>query len=318
MSPRSIVAVLPHFLATESELHELVTAVLDQQGAHHCRVVIVANNPHNVPFDAIVDIPEVEILEPGLNMGYVGALEWVRRRSSAGFLWVLQEDIRPLPDCLERLVKAFDTHQGAAPLAVASPIEVDADGSNSDVLRIGKFNLDTGVGTAPTQSEREKALRPWVLDNGRTVTFAYLSGALIDCVSLTDVGGFDVNLWPLMAVDLDTCAALQIKGYAITLVGDARIRHLRATPRRYPRFHHWKETATLRNTQYLVAKYSDGAVSVGRHGREIPSDIAYALARSMSEFIMEYSNWVYRTSWRSAAWQAKRTLRRMKSVVANG
>ncbi len=108
MPHQSVVAVLPHFLAPEDQLRQMVSTVLEQQGSTRCRLVIVANNPDNKAYESVEHLPDVEVLEPGLNMGYVGALEWVRRRISADFLWVLQEDIEPLPDCLEQLIAAFE------------------------------------------------------------------------------------------------------------------------------------------------------------------------------------------------------------------
>lgn len=315
MPHRSVVAVLPHFLAPEDQLRQMVSTVLEQQGSTRCRLVIVANNPDNKAYESVEHLPDVEVLKPGLNMGYVGALEWVRRRISADFLWVLQEDIEPLPDCLEQLIAAFERQPMAQSLAVASPIEIDSSGQLSAVRRIGKFDLDSGSGMATIEADRERAFQPWTLQGSRMVTFAYLSGALIDCHALADVGGFDVNLWPLMAVDIDACAALQVKGYALRLVEGAQIRHFRTAPQTYPRFHHWKETAADRNHRYLAAKYARGAVRDVRTDPEIHPDITYALARSMSEFLVEYSDWVYHASWRGIAWQVKRTLRRMKGVI---
>lgn len=297
------------------QLRDTVCAVLGQESSSKCSVVIVANNPENRAFERVAEMPGVEVLEPGLNMGYVGALEWVRRRSTADFLWVLQEDVLPLPDCLEQLLLALDGHRGDAPLAVASPIEVNSDGSASHITRIANFNLDTGVGTRPDGHACERALLALTAEGGRTVTFTYLSGALIDRSALSEIGGFDVNLWPLMWVDLDTCAALQMHGYAVKLVKDARIRHFRAAPRRYPRFHHWKTTASTRNSRYIVAKYSGTEVVDQKADQHIPADILYALSQSMSDFLSEYSEWVHNTSWRAVAWQVKRTLRRIQRMV---
>lgn len=306
----SVVAVLPHFLASASKLEELVLTVLNQQSVGPCQIVIVANNPQNRAFEAVVHLPDVEVLEPGLNMGYVGALEFVRRRYPAEFLWILQEDLQPLPDCLVSLHAAFGQAHHLHRLAVASPIEVDSNGLPSAASRIGKIDLGTALGLRATREDRERAMLPWSQEDVQIVMFTYLSGALVNSNALEEIGGFDVELWPLMAVDVDTCAALQLSGYSITLVADARIRHERDAPRSYPRFHHWKEIAAARNHRRLQAKYSHVTHKDSAEESEIPQDILYSLAKSMSEFLSEYSDWVYRTSWRRVAWQAKRTLRR--------
>ena len=264
-------------------------------------------------------MPEVEVLEPGLNMGYVGALEWVRRRSSADYLWVLQEDVLPLPDCLERLLAAFDGQQGALPLAIAAPIEVDEVGEVCPGPRLVRFDLDDGRMTPLTADIGPSRFAPCTWDGGRSVTYVPLSGALLNLSALKSTDGFDVSLWPLQYVDVDMCIAVQARGYAITLVADARIRHEKDTSRDYSRFHNWKVVANARNESRVIAKYSSAAAESGVPAPptpvDIPPDIVYSLAQSMSEFTSDYSQWVHTNFRKSLTWHAKRVGRRIKRMV---
>ena len=269
---------------------------------------MVANDPSQDAFDAVANMPGVTVLEPGLNLGYVGALEWARRRSTADFLWVLQEDLLPMPDCLDRLATAMQ--EGASDrLAVTSPIEVDEDGDLVNPIRAMAFDLDAGRGLPLTTDEAARLRRPTGWTSGRRACFVLLSGALLDAAALQEMGGFDVGLWPLMMVDTETCLALQSRGFTIQLVDQARIIHDRRPPTAYPRFHHWKQTALARNTDRVARRYRASGIEPRTPvSPDLPPEILYPLAQGMSEFIAEYAAWVHATSWRRFAWQAKRRL----------
>ena len=310
MSLPTVVAVIPHFAATNIQLSALVKQVLDQEGSVQSDVVVVANNPGNDAFKSVAGLPRVTVLEPGLNMGYVGALEWVRRRCSTDFLWVLQEDISPMPTCLERMINAFESTELNLRLAVASPIEVDSAGDPSNKNRSMNVDLDTGQSIPLTEIEKANQCEPIVWNGGRQLTFVFLSGAVIRQEALAEVGGFDVNLWPLQYVDVDACVALQLNGFAIKLVGDALIRHDRSAPHKYPKFHRWKELASTLNSRRMIDKYSGAKFEDNPKTSDIPPDILYSLSRSMSDFLFEYSEWVFKTSTslRGFAWYTKRAL----------
>ncbi len=319
MTAASVVAVLPHFLGSPARLQEQLAATLGQQRCPELRVVVVVNDPNNRAFKAVTDIPAVEILEPGLNMGYVGALEWVRRRSSADYLWVLQEDLLPLPDCLERLLAAFDGHRGESPLAIASPVVVEGVCGEGPRPRLFQFHLDTGLRIPLTEQIGSSRFDPLTWDEGRTVSYVPLSGALLDLKALESTDGFDVSLWPLQYVDVDMCIAVQAKGYAIQLVADARIRHDLDTSRHYSPFHDWKLLANTRNKPRLIAKYSPAATDTGARASDlvadIPPDIVYSLAQSMSGFASDYSQWVHANFRKKLTWHGKRVLRRIRRML---
>lgn len=304
----SVIAVIPHFQSNSEQLSDLVRSVQEQTGGFECDIVVVANNPGNGAFRAVADTPAVVVLEAGLNLGYVGALEWARRTTSADLLWVLQEDLIPLPNCLAHLVTAMQ--EGASDrLAVTSPIEVDESGRIVNPVRAMAFDVTSGCGRPLTADETERLHRPTGWSSGHRPCFVLLSGALMDIAALRDIGGFDVGLWPLMLVDTETCLALQSQGFTIQIVDQARIIHDRRPPTSYPRFHHWKQTALARNTKRVARRYHAAGVEPRTPAvPELPPEVLYALAQGMSEFIGDYAAWVHATSWRRVAWQAKRRI----------
>lgn len=270
MAETTVVAVIPHFEASWDQLARLVRAVQQQESRIRNGIVIVANNPDSkvlAPFD---EVAGVEVLKPGFNMGYVGALEWVRRIRSADYLWVLKEDLVPMPDCLQSLVGALEADTCQAQPAVASPVEVDEYGKATSVKRTGAWH---------------------------SVEFTYLSGAVIRSQALEEVGGFDVRLWPLMFVDADTCTALMRHGYRIRLEPTAHILHDRSASSSYPRFHHWKQIASARNSRTMESKYGLELADPPNGDPGIAPDIILDLARSMSGFMLDYSAWVHATAW---------------------
>lgn len=311
-----VTAVIPHFQSSEPELATLTRAVLDQTADLRCEIVIVANDPQNMDFPSLADLPRVTVLQPGLNLGYVGALEWVRRKTPADYLWVLQEDLVPMPDCLDHLIEPL-RRSGESRLAVTSPIEIDAEGGVVDSVRAMAFDLDLGRGLPLSVEEIAGLRHPTGWSTERRVCFVLLSGALLSTHALQEIGGFDVGLWPLMMVDTETCLALQSQGFTIQMVHEARIQHDRRPPTSYPRFHHWKQTALKRNTARVAQRY--GPMNQTRQFSptpDLPVDLLYPLAQGMSEFASEYAEWVHSTSWRRVFWQAKTALRSIRSRVS--
>lgn len=315
MNSPSIVAVLPHFLGDAGSLDQLVHAVLHQSGAQPEGIVIVANNPDNQAFTAVAQLPGVSVLEPGFNMGYVGALEWARQLTAAEFLWVLQEDLVPMPNCLEHLLDAFVGEEDSPPLAVASPIEIDSVGRIVPIDRIARFDIDTGHVLALSPEEKVRKFEDTSVDDSRVVRFVSLSGALIRTDALRAAGGFDVSLWPLQYVDVDACIAVQRAGFAVALVREAAIRHDRSVKREVHQFHKWKYVANTRNPHRLVSKYASGDAHIGRATPHVPVEILEPLVHSMSAFTMDYAQWVHARYERRITWQAKRVLRRIKRLM---
>jgi GT2 family glycosyltransferase len=159
-----------------------------------------------------------KVLNPGLNLGYVGALEWVRRMTSAEYLWVLQDDLTLTNDVLGELLSLIESDHS---LAVVSPL----------LVRQGLVPRMTrgGIFTNPERTEwrnipaLDTPIADWSLD--QELSFVAGSGALFRSEYLAIVGGFDVDLFPLMHVDVDVCARLIREGYRVALCKDALIAH---------------------------------------------------------------------------------------------
>lgn len=182
-----------------------------------------------VPFEFLVvnnsGLPTVTGLEPvdhlyspGVNLGYVGALEFARRSYSHDFLWSIQDDMTLSNDVLAVLVEAMER---LPRLAVASPVLV-RDGLVPALTRAGVFTnqqrtrwqnyppVDTAPADLPTEME---------------YSFVSGSGALFRTSALSEIHGFNLGLYPLMHVDVDICARLLTAGWKVALEPQAQISH---------------------------------------------------------------------------------------------
>lgn len=158
------------------------------------------------------------VLNPGLNLGYVGALEWVRRITSAEYLWVLQDDLTLTNDVLGALLRRIESDKS---LAVVSPLLV----RKGIVPRMTRGGVFTNSERTEWRNipEDDTPVADWFLD--QELSFVAGSGALFRSKHLAAVGGFDVSLFPLMHVDVDVCARLVTEGFRVELCDDAFIDH---------------------------------------------------------------------------------------------
>ena len=182
-----------------------------------------------VPFEILVvnnsGLPTITGLEPvdhvyspGVNLGYVGALEFARRSYSRDFLWSIQDDMTLSNDVLAVLAEAMER---LPCLAVSSPVLV-RDGLVPAMTRAGVF---TNQQRTRWQNYPPADTAPEDLPSDTDYSFVSGSGALFRTSALSDVGGFNLGLYPLMHVDVDICARLLTAGWTVSLEPEAQISH---------------------------------------------------------------------------------------------
>jgi GT2 family glycosyltransferase len=279
-----VLAVIPHFSAPNELLERVVAAVRAQTSVAPVDIVIVANNPRLIP--EMVNTPNSGLrqIRAPFNVGYAGALEVARKANDCDFLWVLQEDTIPEPDCLSVLLSEIQSQTGEANVAMVSPFHITGEGMKQNLFRGQIWNLDEGTkvggigGEPPTESV---VVSGWSMQEA---PFLYLSGALMRATALREIGGFDVSFWPKGFVDADTSFRLLRAGYVILLSKSARISHLaRQGSSEHPA--HWESLAYFGNQQRLFSKYRSSGHSPPADDLGFDASQALALASGLADFI---------------------------------
>ena len=210
-----VLAVVPTLAKNIPRLNNAISSIREKTTEPDLEVVVVLNSNEEISANIL---GADRILYPGLNLGYVGAIEWVRETSKAEYLWVVQDDMTLLNDVLSFLLLDMERDEN---LAISSPL----------LVRNGIVPARTrgGVFTDHTCTKWENVpyidtkIHEWVPIPD--LSFVSGAGALFRFNALQTVGGFDVSLFPLMHVDVEISFRLLQAGYRIDLCHEAHIEH---------------------------------------------------------------------------------------------
>lgn len=210
-----VLAVLPTLGRDIGRLNDAIESLRTHSSVDAFEILVVNNSGlPTIPGLAPVD----HVYSPGVNLGYVGALEVARRRYPCDFLWSIQDDMTLKNDVLTAIVTVMN---GAPRLAVASPV----------LIRDGVIPARTrgGVFTDPQRTRWEHYppvdMAPAELPLDADYSFVAGSGALFRSAALTDISGFNLDLYPLLYVDVDVCTRLLANGWELCLEPTAHISH---------------------------------------------------------------------------------------------
>ena len=271
----AVVAVVPTLGKNQSRLTATIDSIKRNTTHENLQIVVVKNSDANLSYlDDKVDT----ILSFGVNLGNVGSLEYVRRHYSCEYLWILQDDMVILNNNLEALISSFVVNPK---LAVASPI-VSRFGTVPARSRAGVFtNIEK------TRWENYPFTDIAVEDVDLSYDFCFVagSGALFRTEALSAVGGFDLNLYPLMHVDVDICIRLLRAGWQICLNPEALIDH-QVSGSRNARL---SKAVLQRNTQYLHDRLETDFTEHVESYTPLDEDILFAIARRSSQLFLEVS-----------------------------
>lgn len=269
----SVVAIIP---TLGNDIHRLNRAIrsVREFTKHDDLSLIVINN-------ALRDLPpameEVDgVVSPGLNLGYVGALEYARRSFECDFLWSIQDDMALRNDVLGALLRQ---HEEEPRLAVASPLLV-RDGNVPARTRAGVFSNQkkTRWENYPFDS-----VTPEVIDLSPEFCFVSGSGALFRKAALDDVGGFNLDLFPLMHVDVDVCVRFLRQNWSLALVRDAHIDHeiQGSTPSIV------SQVLSNLNTPVVQHELESGNFSPKEVPDQLDYDLIFTIARKSSHLFLD-------------------------------
>jgi GT2 family glycosyltransferase len=213
-----IVAVIPTLGKDLQRLNLCINSIKLYSKQYNLTIIVVNNNDKQ----KYLEIPQVdEVISLGINLGWVGALEYVRKNYEFDFLWTIQDDLTLENDNLKFFLEDFNHNPN---LAVTSPV----------IIKNGFILANTRGGYFIDKKNFEWAfyppvdLRPSELDKNIDLLFVPLSGALIKREAIEDVDGFNLDLYPLIFVDTDFCYKLISKRWEIKFTGKSIIKHSRS------------------------------------------------------------------------------------------
>ena len=214
-SVNDVVAVVPTLGVNIERLNAAIASLRKFPTEYSLRIVVI-NNSKNPELSGVLEADE--ILFPGINLGYVGALEFAHRKFNATYLWSIQDDMTLSNDVLTELIAEMDANPT---LAIASPVLV-RDGLIPAGTRAGVFS-----NSEHTQWTNlpEVDIAPENFVNRKDYSFVSASGALFRQSALSKVGGFNLALYPLKLVDVDICARFLQHKFDLALVSRAHIEH---------------------------------------------------------------------------------------------
>jgi GT2 family glycosyltransferase len=254
--------------------------------ARPMRVLVVDNAAPARVAEAVREFPQVELLEPGRNLGFAAATNAVIRRTDGEYFLALNPDTRVHAGTLDSLLALLDGH---ARIGLAGPRLVREDGSFDHAARrlfptpLGALGHFTGVGRRDGAPAALAQYRAPAVERGPVDA---VSGAfmLLRRRALDEVGLFDEGYWLYME-DLDLCYRLARASWvtwyepsveATHVKGGSSGRHrtfrvnraFHAGMARFYRTHYAGERSRLLNAAVYAGIAAKFAASAGRSALE--------------------------------------------------
>ena len=212
----------------------LARCVADLARARPAELVVVDNGSSDGSVaGALAAVPDLEIVDPGVNLGYGAAANRGAAASTAPYVLVCNPDLETGPDTVATLGGVLDADPDCAlvgplirtpageryPSARRFPSMVDAAGH----ALLGIFVPDNRFTRAYQRSELD--------DAGTGVqTVDWVSGAcfLVRRTAFEDVGGFDESYF-MYAEDVDLCWRLGRSGWTVAYAPAAEVTHIQGS-----------------------------------------------------------------------------------------
>lgn len=169
--------------------------------------------------------PGVELVEPGVNLGFGAAVDLGARASGAAWICPANADVALRPGALEALARAGAQDPGAGILA---PRLIGPDGGTQhsvhpfpDLRFVAAFNAGLLRGDARRRFVLEGS---WDPDAPRRVPWAHGAFLAVRREAWAAIGGFDPSMW-MYAEDLDLAWRAARAGHPTRYVPDAHVDH---------------------------------------------------------------------------------------------
>lgn len=219
MSAGALVSAIIPTLGTNSDrLLRAIEAVRAQTYDGPVDIIVVLNTSDPMPWADHLD--GVEVLRPGLNLGWAGGLRHGRAAAQGTQLWLVQDDMRASPTCLATLADAL----AADPtLAAVSPTVIAPDGLVPAGSCGGVLTTD-----GPVEMDHwypREAMEPHGLSAALALDYVASRGILTHSADWDAVGGMYPGFYPVQWADVDYCASLRHAGRRFTFVPTALVEH---------------------------------------------------------------------------------------------
>ena len=199
-------------------------------------VVVVDNGSTDGSLEAgIAAAPGIEVVDPGVNLGYGTATNRGAAASTSEFVLVCNPDLEVPADAVETLADALDRDPG---LALVGPLIRTPSGDRYPSARQFPSMIDAaghamlGIfapGNRFTRSYQRSELDATGADASGigTVDVDWVSGAcfLVRREAFEEVGGFDESFFMYLE-DVDLCWRLERAGWRVGYVPAAEVTHL--------------------------------------------------------------------------------------------
>lgn len=223
---QQVVAFVPTLGRNLAQLERTLDSILRQPHAG-LEVVVVDNSPNR----CVDEKDGVTVISMGLNLGMVGAFQLIREKFPADYYWSLQDDMELLNDCLTPMKMKMT---GNPRLAAITPLRAELDGTVTSKPRAGHLGLSE-QGEIKWSPYPSGDFDEELLEDDRTFSFVFSSGALYRSEAIDDIGGLDVGLWPLQHVDVDLGLRFSRSGWASAICSEALVWHAKSqsTPKAF-------------------------------------------------------------------------------------
>ena len=271
-----VVAVIPTLAGNMPRLRACIDSVAKSDFEKRLAIVVVWNDPRIERGD----LGPVTILEPGLNLGFPGGINFARESVTAARLWIIQDDMIVPPHCLRVLM---DRQDRADRPAIVSPVVVNEQGRIPARSRAGTITSDGAM----DQWYPFEDVLPGALESETRLDWVSLSGALVRCDAWDAVGGMDAAFFPLMHSDVDFGYRVTRQGMTVVLEPRAEIVHERngSTPSLFARFLYERNAERFESKHQLKQLVESDSVSVP------PAEI---VSREASLLVVDFAQYAER------------------------
>jgi GT2 family glycosyltransferase len=213
-NPR-VVAVIPSLGKNLSRLNLAIESIKIHTSYPNLKIIVVDNSAKGT----LSNLNSVdEVIWTGINLGNVGALEFVRKSYDFEYLWSVQDDMTILNDVLGILLNELSQN---SKVGVASPVLIQ----NGVIPAFTRGGIFTDRENIKWTNVPEKDIKPELFFTNSDLCFVAGSGALWRKEALDDISGFDLEMYPLMHGDVDTCFRLKQRNWNLSLLTNAHITH---------------------------------------------------------------------------------------------
>lgn len=248
---RDTVAVVLHF-RREAMTADCVEALLAQEGGAPTVLIVDNDSQDGSAARLRARFPDVPVLETGENLGYAGGnnvgIRWAAAQG-ARYVFVVNDDARPAPDCVARLHAHLETTPRAAAAAPLILHEAPADviwwaGGRFDALRC--MGVHDGYGQRWSASASAAPQRVGFVSGCAVLLRLSFLG---DAAFREDFGAY--------LEDVDLSLRLQRQGGELWYVPAAQLVH--RVPYPEPEIAPWKIVLRDRNRRRVAAAHLRGA-----------------------------------------------------------